>query len=93
MDMSTKFLLYFPLILTIVALLTIGILHLMGIHFFRKCPKCQSRWTRSSRGWMLTLDPGDGWQFVEDTDCSCCGKSSRRVMPRTRWPMVPCPND
>jgi hypothetical protein len=68
----------------------VSVMKMAGITLFRECRHCESRNTRTERGWILTSAPGnDGWQFVEDTDCYSCSKRERKDLPREEWPSIP----
>lgn len=62
----------------------------LGVVLWRKCLKCASRITRTTKGWILTGgQPDNGFLFVQDTECDCCLHRERQVVPRDQWPAVP----
>lgn len=79
-DIAGAFLLTVILVIAGVAF----ILRLSG--HLRRCPKCKSCLTMSSRGWIL---PSDGFRYVHDIECRSCKERSRLDIPHDQWPTVP----
>lgn len=57
------------------------ILYVMGN--LRPCPKCGSRFTICSSGWVI---PAGEKSYVHDVSCKKCGTMSRSELPRNQWP-------
>jgi hypothetical protein len=67
------------IIVTSICFVTIYLIsrYLFGIVLWRKCKKCGSRNTTTSKGWVLSCAfENDGFQFTEDMFCSACSTNS-----------------
>jgi hypothetical protein len=81
MQILIEFARMFLLVLVLVIAGAALILRLSG--HLRRCPKCKSYLTMSSRGWIL---PSDGFRYVHDIECRRCGERSRLDIPHDQWP-------
>lgn len=85
-----KFLMYFVLASVFIFVATWVGVHFFGTDLWKKCTKCGSRRTRTTKGWTLTTAMADnGFIFERDTECDCCHHREKIVLPRNEWPTVP----
>lgn len=76
-----RFLEIFLTVSCFVVLMVGFILYMMGN--LRPCPKCKSRLTLCSSGWVILVGEKS---YVCDIDCKKCKTVSRQELPHDQWP-------
>lgn len=76
---------YFVIAFIVVMTLTWFGARLLGTILWRKCVKCKSRYTRTTKGWVPAPTQQMTAEFVQDTECDCCHHRQRQLLPRNMW--------
>ncbi len=64
--------------------------HFLGTDLWKKCSKCGSRQTRTTKHFILTTaETNNGFTFIQDTECDCCHNRLQIALPCHEWPPIP----